>query len=105
MQLIEVNAIDTERAAAGLTRGGQVARPAVWHPAALRTRETAFGRDAKARSVPIPGRYRARDEPFVVPGVGVIPTVRVGRVEQRYASIERRVQQRHCSFVVPLAFR
>ena len=94
VQLIEVNAIDAERAAAGLARRGQVARPAVRYPAALRTRETAFGRDAKARSVPIPGRDRASDEPFVVPGVAVIPTVRVGRVEERYASIERGVKHR-----------
>ncbi len=52
VQLVEVNAIDAERAAAGLARGGQVARPAVRHPAALRTCKTAFGRHAKSRSVP-----------------------------------------------------
>ena len=50
MELIEMDAIDAERAPAGLARGDEMTRPPVRDPAALRTCETALGRHQDARS-------------------------------------------------------
>ena len=72
VQLVEVDALDAERAPAGLARGEQMARAAVGDPAPVRPRQPALGGDADARSIAAPRRERAGDQPLVVPALGLV---------------------------------
>ena len=55
VQLIEVDALDPERAAAGLARRRQMAGAAVGHPLPARTRQSAFRGDDDAGAIAGPG--------------------------------------------------
>jgi hypothetical protein len=105
VQLIQIDPLDAERAAAGLARGAQVGRASVRDPGSLRARQTALGGDDDARAIAAPCCERARNEPFVVADIVRVPAVRVGGVEQRDAAVERGVQHVDRARLVPVAFR
>ena len=100
MQLIEIDAIDTDRAPARLARGDEIARTAIGDPASLRTSQTALGGDTDARAIAVPAAEGARNQPLVVSGVVRIEAVRIGGVEERHAGIQCRVKDAHGSRVV-----
>ena len=92
VKLIEVNAFDAERAAAGFAGRDQVARPPVGDPSALRPRQATLGGDANAGSFAGPGCDRPRNQPFVVPRIVSAEAIGVCRVEECDAGIERGMQ-------------
>ena len=103
MQLVEVDALDTEREAAGLARGPKMCCSSVLNPIAARPDEPALGRDANSRSVPGPGRERTGDEALVVAGFVSVEAIRVGRIEQRDSGIEGRMDHGDRPRVVAVA--
>ena len=102
VKLIEVNALDAERAPAGFAGRDQVTRPPVRDPSALRPRQAALGGDADARSVAGPGCDRARNQPFVVPRIVSAEAIGVCRVEECDAGIKRGMQDRQRPIVVAI---
>ena len=92
VELVEEQALHAEGAPAGLARRDQRSRATVGHPAAAGTGEAALRRDADPRAVAAPGGERARDQPLVVPDLGRVEAVRVGRVEKVDAGVEGCVQ-------------
>ena len=102
MKLIEVNAFDAERAAAGFACRDQVARPSVGDPSALRPRQATLGRDANAGSFAGPGCDRPRNQPFVVPRIVCAEAIGVRRVEECDAGIERGMQDCQRPIVVAI---
>ena len=105
MELIEMDAVDAERAPAGLARGGEMARASVGDPGAVRTRQAAFGRHPDARAVAVPAAERASDQALVVTGLAGIPAVGVRGVEEIDAGIEGRVQHGQRARLVAIALR
>jgi hypothetical protein len=105
MKLIEVDALDTERAAARLAGSDEMLGAAIGNPRALRPGEAAFGCNAysRLRSVAAVARECVRDQPLVVPGLRRVPAIRIGGVEQRHTGIECRVEDGHGAFVVAIA--
>ncbi len=103
VQLVQVDALDAERPPARLAGCDEVSRPPVGCPPAVGPRESTFGGDSNARAIAGPGRDGASDQPLVVPDVVRIEAVGVGRVEEREAGIERRVQNAHRPRIIALA--
>ena len=93
VELVQGDARDAQRLAAGRAGRGEVARAAVRDPAPARPREPALGRDAHARRVALPGGERPRDQALVVPDLARVPGVGIGGVEEGDAGVEGRVQR------------
>ena len=102
VQLIELDALDAERLAACPAGVGEVARAAVRNPQAARTRHAALGRHDDGPAVAGPRAQRLSNQPLVVPHLGRVAGVRVGRVEQTDSSIERGMDHRDGSPVVAI---
>jgi hypothetical protein len=105
VELVEVDALDPQRAQARLARAGQVPGPAVGDPAAVGAGQAALGRDPDARPVARPGRERPGDQPLVVARLALVERVRVGRVEERDPGVERRVERGQAARLVPAWIR
>ena len=93
VELIEVDALDAERAPARLTGGGQVTGASVGNPAPARPREATLGRHAHPRGVAAPGRERTCDQALVVPDLARVPAVGIRGVDQGDAGVEGGVQR------------
>src|SRR6185436_16714616 len=104
MQLIEVNALYTERAKAGFARSAQMASLPVWHPLAIRSTQAAFRRDNDARAVTSPACQRTRDEPLVVADVVIVQAIDVRGVEEGDAAVECRVQEFDRACLIAILF-
>ena len=102
MQLIELDALDTERLPARPAGVGQVARAAVRNPQPARTCHAALGRHDDGPAVAGPRAQRLGDQPLVVPHLRRVAGVRVGGVEQTDSSIERGMDHRDGSPVVAI---
>ena len=90
VKLIQIDAVDAERAPARLARGDEVAGAAVGDPAPCgRVRPPLVATRMRERS-PVQVGERARDQPLVVAGIVGIPAVGVGGVEEGDAGIEAR---------------
>ncbi len=94
VELVERDALDSERAPARLAGGDQVARAAVGHPAALGPHEPALRRGDDPRTVAVPGCERPGDQPLVVAGLARVEAIGIGAVEKVDPRVEGRVQQR-----------
>ena len=105
VQLIQGNPVGAECPQAGFARRAQMTGASVRNPAAVRARQAAFGRDDDAGWVAGPGRERTSDEPLVVTGLMLVPAVRVGRVEERDAGVERGMQDLDTAPLVSAALR
>src|SRR5215475_3977477 len=77
-------------------------RSTVVEPRTLGAANATFGGDDQARPVSVPAGKCASDEALVVADVGVIVTVRVGGVDQSCARVERGVDYRDGSSLVPI---
>ena len=100
VELVEIDRVDAEGAATALARLGEVFGPAIGLPSAVRPRDAALGRDGETRAIAGPAPDRPRQQPLVVAEVLVRPAIRVGRVEEGDAGVQRRMQHRHGSLVV-----
>src|SRR5262245_28383698 len=103
MQLVEIDALDAQRCQTRFTRRSQVTSSSVWHPLSIRARQSTFGCNHDAGTISAPGSQSTGDEAFVVADVRVVQAIRVRRVEQGDATVERRVQHVDAARLVALA--
>jgi hypothetical protein len=95
VELVEPDRLHAEPAQGRVARPLQVLRAAVERPRPVaRTRVAALGRHQHLGGVAAVGRQRLGDEQFVVPGVGGVEVVGVGRVDQGHAGVEGGVHGR-----------
>ena len=105
MQLIQIQAFDAERGEAPLARVPQVLRATVRFPTSAWPGQPAFRGDADARAIARPRRERPGDQALVVAALVLVQAVRIGRVEELDAGVERRMEDGGRARVIAIGFR
>ena len=104
VELIEIDAISSQRPQAGFAGGTQVTRPSVRYPISLRPSQASFGGDDDSRAIAVPAGEGAGDESLVVAALRIVQAVSVRCVEETDSAVERRVQyvDAACLVAIPL---
>ena len=92
MELIEVDALDTERLPGSVAGAPQMCRAGVALPRTTGADESSLGGDDHLLRSAAPSPERAGDEPFVMPDLPVVKAIRVGGVDEGDAGIEGGVE-------------
>ena len=106
VKLIEIDPLDLERAKAGFAGGAKVACAPVGDPFAIGPGQPALRGDADARPIASsrqPGGQRPARSAVRCDRLRRVPAIRVGRVEEGDAGVERRVQHLRSPRVVAFA--
>ena len=93
---------DIERAAAAFACCGEVSGSPVWLPAAAGPGQPSLGRNGQPRAIAWPAGEGARDKALVVADIGFAEAIRVRRIEQRDAALERGAQHTHRAVVISI---
>ncbi len=103
VQLIELDACDSQRTATRFAGSGQMLGAAVRHPPPVRARQAALCRDDDLGTIARPCRQGASDQPLVMAALAVVQTVGVSGIEECDARVQRGVQHFNRSVLVARA--